>query len=838
MESEKWKILDEILGQTLELPLEDQRAFLERACHQDPSLLAEALDLLAADHQASRFLSEGPQERASRTRRVGETIGSYRLLEEIGRGGMGTVYRAERADGAYEKEVALKLMRPGAVFEDWRRRFRTERQILSRLEHPYIATLLDGGNSARDEPYLVMELVEGRPLHLFCREEKLSLKARIQLLEKVCRAVAFAHQNLVVHRDLKPGNVLVNRQGEPRLLDFGIAKLLEPEWLDGPSKATQSHLRPMSPAYASPEQIRGGPITTATDVWSLGALGYEILTGKCPYGRVTSLVELEAIRSVLPTAPSRKVKGTREQRALRGDLDTIVLKALRSEPERRYGTAAELAEDLRRFLKGLPVRARPSSWGYRLGKFMKRNRLPVGIGAASLTALGGLGVRLALQSKSLREERDKARQTLDLMVKMLGEASARQSPDQEVTVREAMENWEPVMREKLKDQPDLLGVILGTTGKIYTEMCLYDEARPRLQEAIRLLEANNPRMLSLTLEELGIIEYDRGRYEKADELFKRALNYAKQSEAVGRTHVGWILLWLANTKLKRGDWNISEEYFSKAMNFVSKDSHSTEDSVDFKVLECTVHADLVNYSYYKGEKEKARFHLEKSVNLAKRFDSSSDRAAANIFFKAGLFFEKIEEVSKSVSYLKRSLALSTKVLRPGHMGSAITRTILARNFRKLGRFDRAVEQGRLSQIALADLFEPQHTEVGRSTIHLAVCLAAGEKWREVLDLLATPEGEALFHFEDYKPGWALFCLVKSYLALEDLPAAEQSLKRVKLDDSCREESRAMVLLSRAEVARAQGELDGISELEDEAREAWPKAPIPPHFRAHLTKLFD
>ena len=840
MKSDRWKQLDKILGLALEVPRENRTAFIEDACGDDRALLAEAMEIMEADDEASKFLSEGTDEGQKVLSRAGELIGAYRLLEVIGEGGMGTVYCAERADGAFEKRVALKLMKPGALSGLWRRRFRTERHILGRLEHSRIATLLDGGETETKEPYLVMKLVEGRTIDRYCREEVLSVRDRITLMEKVCGAVAYAHQNLVVHRDLKPGNVMVTDQGEPRLLDFGIAKLLEPDFLEVTVEATKTHLRPMSASYASPEQITGGVITTATDVWALGVLSYEILTYRRPFKASSSLAEIERSRHKAPEAPSRVVSGDRARRQLRGDLDTIVLKALRMEPERRYGTAADLEVDFRRYLAGRPVKARPVSWSYRLTKFLGRNRIPVSLGAVSSAAILGLGVRLLLQSKNLREERDKARQTVDLMVRMLGEASARQGPGEEVTVREAMEAWEPVMREKLKGQEDLLGIVLATTGIIYSEMCLFDEARDRLQEAIGLLGTDNPRDKSRALAELGLIESDADRNKIASKFLHQALAIAEKYEEKESLLVSSILRNLGLLEARKKNWAESEFYLSKGLVELpdSVQGRSNEGQSERISLHAGLHS-LLGYCYWNQSRaEKARSHYEVSLRLTENRSHTDKRNKSIHYLRYGSFCEKDLKIKKAEKFFKKALAIQERVLRPGHFDTAITLMFLGRCLRKRGQVDAAILQGSQSQQALAALFDPTHPELGRATIHLAVSLAAGEKWKEMLALLATPEGEALFQFKDYKPGWAVFCLVKAYLALDDFASAEESIQRVEIDEECRDESRAMALLARAELAKVRGEKKTVEALEAEAREAWPKAPIPPHFRAHLTKLFD
>jgi tetratricopeptide (TPR) repeat protein len=377
MTPEEWRQVKAILEDALERPAAERQAYIDNACGEDVSLrdhvraLARAADgedtmLDAANAVAAGAEVPGPPGRE------GERVGAYELEGEIARGGMGVVFLARRADDEFQKKAAIKLMRPGLIGKSDLRRFRSERQIAAALDHPNIARLLDGGTTAAGEPYFVMEYVEGRPLLEFCRSHGLSLRARLDLFRRICDAVQYAHQHLVVHRDLKPGNILVTEDGTPKLLDFGIAKLVSEEG-GGLVEPTATFERVLTPEYASPEQIRGRPVTTASDVYSLGVILYELVADEKPY-RIESGDTAELVRVVCerdPERPSTRAAG------LSGDLDAIVLKAMRKEPEHRYPSAAALSDDLGRYLDGRPVEARRGSAGYRARKFVRRHRVGV-----------------------------------------------------------------------------------------------------------------------------------------------------------------------------------------------------------------------------------------------------------------------------------------------------------------------------------------------------------------------------------------------------------------------------------------------------------------------------
>ena len=445
MKPERWQLVRKVFESAELLQGGDLLDYLEAACAGDTELRAEVESLLRAQSRAgSRFMVE-PAANLMRTAnlavaevpRAGLRVGAYQILDEIGHGGMGEVYRAFRVDGQFKQEVAIKLVRIGLGSSFVMERFVHERQILATLNHPNIAHLLDGGTTNDGVPYLVMELIEGERIDAYCREHRLSVTERLQLFLHVCEAVEHAHQRLVIHRDIKPGNILVTKDGTPKLLDFGIAKILDPS---GAAETTVT--RSMTPEYASPEQISGRPITTATDVYALGMVLYKLLTGCSPY-RVPLASPLQWSQAVTHTDPQRPssavlsethagldggftdekpaeaVLNTREptaaklRRRLSGDLDCILLKALRKEPEKRYGAARQLADDIQRHLDGLPVTALKGSWAYNAGKFVSRHRVPVAATVLVIIALvAGIGATLR-QARIARVERARAQKRFD-----------------------------------------------------------------------------------------------------------------------------------------------------------------------------------------------------------------------------------------------------------------------------------------------------------------------------------------------------------------------------------------------------------------------------------------
>lgn len=401
MPTDRWREIERIFLAALELPAAERSALLDREAARDPELRAAVEGMLRhAGDGGTRIESAVARAAAALPAEAPPVhIDKFTIVRELGSGGMGTVYLAERAGEEFQQQVAIKVVTHGLGSAHIVERFRHERRILASLDHPNIARLLDGGANAQGVPYLVMEYVEGSPLIDYSRERGLTVRARLRLFELVCAAVQHAHQKLVVHRDLKPGNILVTAAGVPKLLDFGIAKLLEPD--DAAPALTRTGMHPFTPAYASPEQVRGEPVSVATDIYSLGAVLYELLTGVCPHQlRGYSQAELElAICETAPKPPSEAVAGWRTRRELAGDLDNIVALALRKDPARRYASVEQFAGDIRRFLEGRPVRARPETLAYRAGKFVLRNRVAAGAAVLVFCSLAAGIVATTLEAR-------------------------------------------------------------------------------------------------------------------------------------------------------------------------------------------------------------------------------------------------------------------------------------------------------------------------------------------------------------------------------------------------------------------------------------------------------
>lgn len=564
MSGEELGRLERLLADVLEQPVERRTAFLDHVCGGDVDLRRELGELLSVHDEAAEYFDDlsdlivdaAPVELETAARSK-IPIGPYRTITAIGLGGMGAVFRAERTDGEFDQEVALKLLHRDMDTPNLRARFLAERQLLAGLSHPNIARLLDGGVTDEGRPYFVMELVQGKPITQYCGEEGVSKEGMLRLFLDVIDAVSYLHRNLVVHRDLKPGNIFVNSDGQVKLLDFGIAKTLA----DVPEAEmiTRTGHQIMTPEYAAPEQLSGGPVTTATDVYSLGVLFYELLTGQRPRGGCQG--EVRSNVSELPPTPSsllRSERGNGNQEAAARtlgkprrprresrDLDAICLMALRPDAEARYPSAEQFGRDIERHLEGRPIRARKGSAGYRAGLFIRRHRGGIAV-AAVLAALVVVGL---FREVSLRGDAERARADAEIEASksaavsrflgdLLSSVDPKKAQGQEVAVVDVLEQASRriVGEGELEDQPEVEAAVRRIIGDTYVSLGKYQEAVDDIERAAELLgwpDSRDSEALSVAAE-LGVLFHRLGRFEESEELLKAVLE--ARIETLGEEH--------------------------------------------------------------------------------------------------------------------------------------------------------------------------------------------------------------------------------------------------------------------------------------------------------------
>ncbi|MEO8201971.1 MAG: serine/threonine-protein kinase, partial [Gemmatimonadota bacterium] len=543
LDATQWDIVKSMFEElaALESPARVER--LSSLAVSDPLIYRELAGLLeASDSLGDRFEHGAAVATGLAFTEIGltgQTIGAWHIVREIGQGGMGAVYEAHRVDDQYTKRVAIKTIAAGRASDSLLRRFRHERQILARLEHPNIASLLDGGLTPDGQPYFVMEFVEGTPLDEWCRGHRSTVNDRLSIFRQVCSAVQYAHEQLVIHRDLKPRNILVTDDGTVKLLDFGIAKVVDPAQSDDASLTLTGAL-PMTAAYASPEQRRGQPVATASDIYSLGVVLYELLTGSRPHGTMPAdsfdRAPVPPSRAVTETAAATTSNGSdlrRLRRSLSGEIDSIVLKALRPEPDKRYRSVQQFADDVERFLQGLPVTAQSGALGYRASKFIRRHSVAVLAGALAVIALAG-GTMISLyQARVARRERDhavrEAKRTSQVTA-FFQDVLASARPQREgraVTVVEAIDSSIARIDSSFSADPDLRAAIKLTLGATLNDMFLYERARPLLADAYQIRHVIDGPVPSKdqadALFDLANIEAQVGDAGRAESLYRVSL---------------------------------------------------------------------------------------------------------------------------------------------------------------------------------------------------------------------------------------------------------------------------------------------------------------------------
>lgn len=625
-------------------------------------------------------------------------IGPYRLQGLLGQGGMAQVHLAVREDD-YQQEVALKRVLGPVDRPQLRERFVNERQILANLQHPGIARLLDGGTDEKGFPFLVMEYVEGEPIDAYCHDHGLNLRQRLRLFCQVCRAVHHAHQNLVVHRDLKPSNILVTAEGQVRLLDFGIAKLLAG---DEDHQLTAEGQAPMTPAYASPEQMLGEPVTTASDVYSLGVLLYGLLTESKPYdleGRNFAALARKVCFDD-PPLPSQRVTGGDEtegedrtrrrlSRMLEGDLDAIIMKAMRKEPGRRYHSAAELESDIDHYLEGSPVQAHDGNWLYHTGKFLRRNRPAVAI--LALIVISAITSMALWQRAELRRgeaevaqrqaeaSRDEAQSLTDFLTQMLRSADPEQSRGADLTVREVVDVARDDVESVLVDRPKTQATMYSTLSGVYDSLGLYEEGLELSEKALEKEIAHTPEItyaLTLRFNELGRSYYNIGDMAGAERNFQRALELRRDGIVI-ETHeiepfkLATLIFNLASVKNSLGKYDEAMALHREALNL--------------RLTRTDVDPSAVGSSYYglgaillsSGAYVDAEPLLDKALEIRRQVYGTENRLVADVLAAMGEVHLATERVESAEALFSESLQIRTDLLGPNHPSVGASHKLLA-----------------------------------------------------------------------------------------------------------------------------------------------------------------
>ncbi|HZT33639.1 MAG TPA: serine/threonine-protein kinase [Bryobacteraceae bacterium] len=735
MTAEEWRWVKAALHDCLEQSPERRAAWLAERYPDQPGLRAEVESLLASHEQAGAFLQAPALETAGMPAEKpapGDRLGVYQIVQKIGEGGMGVVFQAVRDDDQFRKLVAIKVVKRGMDTAYILERFHNERQILAHFDHPSIAKVLDGGATPDGRPYVVIEFVAGQPIDEYCDSQGVGVRQRLELFLKVCGAVEYAHRNLVVHRDLKPSNILVTPEGEPKLLDFGIAKLLTDD-----RQFTVAGARLMTPEYASPEQVRGDPITTASDVYSLGVLLYELLTGRRPYS-LSSRIPEEVARTICemqPPKPSTAARGAqpeKQRRQLAGDLDNIVLMALRKEPERRYASVEQFSGDIRRYLEGLPVEARKSTLVYRGRKFVLRHRAGVLAAAlvfASLVAGIIVSTRQAHVARLQRERAERrfqdvrrlARSMLfelhDAIVPLPGSTKAR-----ELLVRKAQEyldglaaesGGDPALQRERAMAYQRIGDVLGWTsqpnlGQTAAALANYRKSLSIYEELLAADAGNTDlkRDLATAYERVCTLDESGGRFRQALDDCHKSLRLREEvarsrpGDRTSRAELGYACQTLAGPYFALGDWPRSEEYRARALA-VFVDLHRAEPAHEGHHFQLAVaYLRLANLQEIRKEYPPALDNARQSVALLEELAARKPgdiRAKVNITYalqRVGSVLSDLNDLPGALQAFRQALPIRERLVRLDPE-DARSRLSLARSYEAIGsvllRMDRTTE---------------------------------------------------------------------------------------------------------------------------------------------------
>lgn len=771
----KWERLQELFSKAVDLPVAEREALVARETANDPALREELLGLLACDTgKATGPLTSAlgaALDATTRDRRralIGKIVGNYKLTSVLGHGGTGTVYLGERADRQYSAQVAVKIVDSATIQGDLGMRFRAERQILASLNHPNIARLLDAGETEEGQPYLIMEYVHGEPVDRYCDRQQLDLNSRLQLFLEICGAVQYAHQNLIVHRDLKPANILVAAEGTAKLLDFGIAKLLDVGAAASVLALTRMNDRLLTPEYASPEQILGRPVTTASDVYALGVVLYELLTGLRPYVVATAASQLELERSICitdPQKPSTAVRRTidagpvegqsnidaiaaaralapdRLHRRLIGDIDAIVMRALRKEPERRYGSIEQFAADVRRFLSREPVAARQGNWLYYSQRFVRRNAIAVGASATFVAMILGFAITMSIQRQHIAKERDRATQegaraekVSQFMLDVFAAADPFENDGKEYTARDLLDQAARSIQGDLTEQPEVRARLLETMGKAYRR---------------------------------------QGQPDRAIAFFDDALRIREQSGVPKDAHTGTILADMAVALRTLGRFEDADRVLGEALRIAQ--ANRSQETLDGAELL----ANLGQLEHIRGNTEKAEEYLTRALELTKRLGGARSPAAASILVDLASLRTWRDELDAAESAARESLSIYRETVHEYHPDRVMAGSSLARVLSLRGRtseaidlYERAIEAQRL-------LYGPSSTKVGDTMAELAAVLAgqnqldsAERLMTSALDINIQARGE-LHH----TTGYALTALAQIHWRQRKLTEAEAEMRK-------------------------------------------------------------
>ena len=822
MQSENWKKVKELLDEVLQIETSERQNFLKNSGVK-AEIRAEVESLLAFESESEDLMRLSAVEFSKdffdgdENPLIGQQIGVYKIVGELGFGGMGAVYLATRTDGKFKQKVALKLLKREMNTAALRRRFQQEREILASLEHPNIARLLDAGTTSDKIPFLAMEYVEGLPIDEFCSKKNLDLNSRLDLFRKVCSTVNFAHRNLIVHRDLKPSNILVNDEGTPKLLDFGISKILSAEF-EQLNSATVTKLGVMTPGYASPEQLQGKSVTTATDIYSLGVILYELLSGHRPFeAKELELKEIyQAVLETEPPPPSASVETVVKEfqvntetktklqssqksesaaqiikptartaahrlrqtlpnqikfnsHSLRGDLDNIVLKSLRKEPERRYSSAENLAEDIHRHQRGLPVAARPNTFSYRAEKFFKRNRVGVIAGILVVLAIIAGIVATLWQSRIAAAERDRARieaekskRINEYMQRMLNFSnpnwlSSNPKRNRDATISDALDEALKNIDADLANDPEIQAEIMFTIAQTYIGQAQFDKSEKLLRQSIEKFNQalGSPNTMTMKANVvLGDALSQKGKFEEAAPLYQEAINYFRPQVGNDKSLLKWLVIALndlGNVYVYQGKLEDAEKVIRESSEYATE--VTGKDRYVIPVVTGNYGATLYN----KGDIQSSLIYLNKAFEQLQEMGNGQKYEAGAIQTVIGRSYVLANNYESAENHLQQGRVILKNTVGEKNGSYLQNLYYTATNYYNQGRYREAqAEVEKLREIQ-RETYPDGHVNMGNAQRLLGDIYTKINKLKEgeaniraALDYISTKLKEPNFHISQAK----------------------------------------------------------------------------------------
>ncbi len=735
---------------------------------------------------------------------IGKHIGQYLIEKEIGIGGMGIVFIAVRDDKEFKQKVAIKILKQGLTTKYLIKRFENERQILADLQHPNIAKLFDGGKTIDGLPYLVMEYIEGIPITEYCKKNRLSINKKLKLFTTVCSAVQYAHQNLIIHRDLKPGNILVNELGTPKLLDFGVAKLLDEDLMNENIKLTQTKMMHLTPEYASPEQINGKNITTASDVYSLGVILYQLLTGLQPYQLnsnspmlISKILSEEKIIKPSEIYKSKETQKTSQQQnlnaksltTLKGDLDNIILKAMHKDVAQRYISVQELIDDINRYLKGLPVKARKDTLGYRFTKFVQRHKIGVALFVLFNILIISSIAAIIYQGRIAAKERDKAKienQKFEKVNSFLQEMLSSVDPSEigrDVKVYDILKKASLDVETELKDQPEIEAAIRSTIGNTYVNLGEYDKAKPFLEKSLAIntkLYGSESKETAESIHDLALYYDWIGEYKIADSLYEISINIFRKTlleptkifadalnnhaiikmnfsqneeaeklylEAIKNSiitngpkdrNTAVMMNNIAINYMDTGKLDEAEKYYKKALTIIIETLGENRPEAG------SAYNNIARLFIHKLEYDSAEVYLKKSYDLKFKLKGKDHPDVGLALSNLGFLNINKENYTVAEDYFLKALKQYKKSLKEDHPYIALAKFWLGRICWKTGRYLLGERYLRKTLQIRMDKLPSDNWEIWLTKGNLGICLLKQKKYKEAEKLLLS---SYKFYFE-------------------------------------------------------------------------------------------